>query len=82
MSTEAQSNTYEHSIAADAFDKAYAERHSDYTLEQVQTIRENSGLPALVRGEDLPLGSIALVSSRGRRERARKIGKRYGGIKD
>ncbi len=67
-------------LAAEEFNRAYTELHPGYTAEEINAIRENSGLEGLVRGEDLPLGSLGLISERSRRNRARKIGARLGRI--
>jgi len=81
MSNEKPSNQSDYEAAAEQFDTAYAKKHQNYTDKEIQVMRENSGLGALVRGEDLPLGSLGLISASSRRNRARKIGSAFGNIK-
>lgn len=80
MTAEMSSFAIELELAAEEFNRVYAELHPSYTAEEIKVIRENSGLEGLVRGEDLPLGSLGLISERSRRTRARKIGAKLGRI--
>ena len=80
MTAEMSSFDYDQALAAQEFERVYVGLHPDLTATQIKVIRENSGLEGLVSGEDLPIGSLDMLSTLDRDFRARKIGAKLGRI--
>ena len=69
-------------IAARSFTSEYRERHPYVSPGAVRVVVELSRLSAVVNAEDVPLGSLKLLSDADRERRATFIGKRLGAKKD